>query len=120
MKAAGYNAIRNAHNPASKATLDAADELGMLVIDEAFDSWNKSKKAQDYSRFFETDWKDDLASLVISGRNHPERRHVEHRQRNPRNRHSIWASKRQRSSSRPCTRSIRHARLRRQSTTVSR
>ncbi|MGK6357058.1 glycoside hydrolase family 2 TIM barrel-domain containing protein [Sphingomonas sp. DT-207] len=71
MKAAGYNAIRSAHNPASQATLDAADELGMFVISEAFDSWNKSKRAQDYSRFFQTDWEKDIDSLVISGRNHP-------------------------------------------------
>ena len=71
MKAAGYNAIRNAHNPASQATLDAADELGMLVIDEAFDSWNKSKRDHDYAQFFAGDWEKDLDSLVISGRNHP-------------------------------------------------
>jgi beta-galactosidase len=71
MKAAGYNAIRNAHNPASQATLEAADELGMLVINEAFDSWNKSKRAQDYTRFFATDRAKDVDSLVISGRNHP-------------------------------------------------
>lgn len=71
MKAAGYNAIRSAHNPASQATLDAADELGMLVIDEAFDSWNKDKRAQDYSRFFAADWPQDIASMVVSGRNHP-------------------------------------------------
>ena len=71
MKAAGYNAIRNAHNPASQATLDAADELGMLVINEAFDSWNKSKRAQDYTRFFATDWRKDIDSMVVSSRNHP-------------------------------------------------
>jgi beta-galactosidase len=71
MKAAGYNAIRNAHNPASQATLEAADELGMLVINEAFDSWNKSKRSQDYSRFFAENWAQDIDSLVISGRNHP-------------------------------------------------
>jgi beta-galactosidase len=71
MKAAGYNAIRNAHNPASQATLDAADELGMLVIDEAFDMWRKNKRGADYSRFFDSDWQQDVDSLVISGRNHP-------------------------------------------------
>jgi beta-galactosidase len=71
MKAAGYNAIRNAHNPASQATLDAADELGMLVVNEAFDSWNKSKKPQDYSRFFAEDWAQDIDSMIVSGRNHP-------------------------------------------------
>jgi beta-galactosidase len=71
MKAAGYNAIRNAHNPASQATLDAADELGMLVINEAFDSWNKSKRSQDYARFFADNWAQDIDRMVISGRNHP-------------------------------------------------
>lgn len=71
MKAAGYNAIRIAHNPASQATLNAADELGMLVIDEAFDAWNKDKRPQDYARFFAADWKVDITSLVVSGRNHP-------------------------------------------------
>jgi beta-galactosidase len=71
MKAAGYNAVRNAHNPASQATLDAADELGMFVINEAFDSWNKSKREFDYSRFFHEAWEKDIDRLVISGRNHP-------------------------------------------------
>lgn len=71
MKAAGYNAIRSAHNPASRATLDAADELGMLVINEAFDAWNKSKRSMDYARFFKTHWAQDIDSMVISARNHP-------------------------------------------------
>ncbi|HEY0622825.1 glycoside hydrolase family 2 TIM barrel-domain containing protein [Sphingomonas sp.] len=71
MKAAGYNAIRNAHNPASQATLDAADELGMLVIDEAFDAWAKSKRDRDYARFFAENWAHDIDSMVRSGRNHP-------------------------------------------------
>ena len=71
MKQAGYNAIRSAHNPASQATLRAADELGMLVIDEAFDMWRTSKRDADSSRFFDSDWRQDIDSLVTSGRNHP-------------------------------------------------
>ncbi|ETI60137.1 glycosyl hydrolase family 2 [Sphingobium sp. C100] len=71
MKAAGYNALRSAHNPASQATLNAADELGMLVIDESFDAWNKSKRDKDYARFFKTDWQRDIDSMVVSARNHP-------------------------------------------------
>ena len=35
----GYNAIRSAHNPCSKALLDACDRLGMLVMDEYIDHW---------------------------------------------------------------------------------
>ncbi|ESQ79232.1 glycoside hydrolase family 2 TIM barrel-domain containing protein [Asticcacaulis sp. YBE204] len=71
MKSAGYNAIRNAHNPASQATLDAADELGVLIVNEAFDMWGKSKKSKDYARFFAADWQQDIDSMVLSGRNHP-------------------------------------------------
>ena len=36
---AGYNAIRSAHNPCSKALLRACDEMGMLVMDEYIDGW---------------------------------------------------------------------------------
>jgi beta-galactosidase len=71
MKTAGYNAIRNAHNPASKATLDAADRLGMLVINEAFDMWAVPKMPRDYARFFHNDWRADIDSLIATGRNHP-------------------------------------------------
>ena len=37
LKEAGFNAIRSSHNPISKAMLDACDQLGMYIIDEAFD-----------------------------------------------------------------------------------
>ena len=43
LKAAGFNAIRSAHNPISKAVLDACDRLGMLVMDETFDMWTEAK-----------------------------------------------------------------------------
>ncbi|HEU5019167.1 MAG TPA: glycoside hydrolase family 2 TIM barrel-domain containing protein [Pseudolabrys sp.] len=71
MKAAGYNAVRSAHNPASQGLLDAADRLGMLVIDEAFDAWTVAKQKNDYSRYFKPDWRSDIASMIASGRNHP-------------------------------------------------
>ena len=45
--------------------------LDMLVIDEAFDAWNKSKRDQDYARFFKADRAQDIDSMVVSGRNHP-------------------------------------------------
>ena len=45
LKAAGFNAIRAAHNPLSVAMLDACDRLGMLVMDEAFDMWTRGKIA---------------------------------------------------------------------------
>ncbi len=70
-KDAGFNAIRCAHNPPSAEMLEACDRLGLLVIDEAFDVWTMSKNTCDYHLYFESDWKKDLAAMVIRDRNHP-------------------------------------------------
>ncbi|QKJ18365.1 glycoside hydrolase family 2 TIM barrel-domain containing protein [Microbacterium hominis] len=71
LKAAGFNAIRAAHNPVSSAMLDACDRLGMLVMDEAFDMWTRFKTPYDYAADFERWWQDDLAAMVAKDRNHP-------------------------------------------------
>jgi beta-galactosidase len=71
LKKAGFNAIRTSHNPPSPALLDACDRLGMVVIDEIFDMWEKSKKKQDYSLFFKEWWKKDVQSWIERDRNHP-------------------------------------------------
>jgi beta-galactosidase len=71
MKAAGYNAIRCAHNPPAPAMLDACDRLGMLVIDETFDCWRMGKNPNDYHLYFEDWWQRDTESMVRRDRNHP-------------------------------------------------
>lgn len=71
LKEAGFNAIRCAHNPPSPGFLDACDRLGMLVIDEAFDHWNRPKNPQDYHRHFAAWGETDMASMVRRDRNHP-------------------------------------------------
>ncbi|KAI9447032.1 glycoside hydrolase family 2 sugar binding protein [Russula earlei] len=71
LKAAGYNAVRCAHNPPSPAFLDACDRLGMLVIDEAFDCWEGGKNQLDYHIWFKEWWQKDLESMVLRDRNHP-------------------------------------------------
>ncbi len=71
LKAGGYNAIRCSHNPPAASFLDACDRLGMLVIDEAFDMWNKPNNPEDYSRFFKEWWKRDINAMVRRDRNHP-------------------------------------------------
>lgn len=71
MKQNGFNAIRCAHNPPSVAFLNACDELGVFVIDEAFDVWNNGKKPDDYHRYFKQCWKDDIKSMILRDRNHP-------------------------------------------------
>ena len=50
MKDMGVNSIRTTHNPASEQTLQIAAELGLLVQEEAFDTWYGGKKQYDYGR----------------------------------------------------------------------
>ena len=71
MKAAGFNALRSAHNPPSTALLEACDRLGMLVMDETFDSWRMGKNPFDYNLYFEDWWQRDIESMVLRDRNHP-------------------------------------------------
>ena len=82
-KDAGCNAIRTAHNPPDPDLLDLCDELGFLVMDEAFDEWEGTKNkwwqghnvyppkhfgyAEDFPEWHER----DLASMVLRDRNHP-------------------------------------------------
>ncbi|WP_322949657.1 glycoside hydrolase family 2 TIM barrel-domain containing protein [Mycoplasmopsis cynos] len=53
LKEMGVNAIRSTHNPSDQKLVHICEELGLLLIDEAFDTWYKGKKSQDYHRFFE-------------------------------------------------------------------
>jgi len=71
LKAAGDNAVRTAHNPPSPAFLDACDRLGILVLEDSFDVWERPKVQYDYARFFDDWWKRDLDSMVLRDRNHP-------------------------------------------------
>ena len=70
-KKAGFNALRLAHNPASKELLNACDEIGMLVIEEAFDVWNMEKDYYDFSNYFEHEWETELSQMILRDRNHP-------------------------------------------------
>lgn len=71
LKEAGFNAIRSAHNPASQALLRACDKLGVYVMDELVDVWNKSKVSYDYSIDFERNWEKDIEHMVEADYNHP-------------------------------------------------
>ncbi len=71
MKASGFNAIRTSHNPPSQAFLDACDRLGVVVIDEFVDMWERPKRPNDYSGHFATSWESDLSAYVRRDRSHP-------------------------------------------------
>lgn len=71
MKECGYNALRSAHNPCSKAMLDACDRLGMLMMDEYVDVWYIHKTQYDYILYLEEWWHQDLRDIVDKDYNHP-------------------------------------------------
>ena len=71
LKQMGCNAIRTAHNPPAPGMLDLCDSMGFLVMDEAFDMWQKKKTKYDYSRDFARWHKRDLEDQVKRDRRHP-------------------------------------------------
>ena len=71
LKENGFNAIRSAHNPCSKALLDACDQYGMLVMDESCDQWYIPKTPYDFARDFEAEWQSVLSAMVQKNYNHP-------------------------------------------------
>ena len=67
LKELGCNAIRAAHHTFCEEFLDLCDELGFYVYEECFDKWTGGA----YARYFETDWRQDLAAMIERDRNHP-------------------------------------------------
>ncbi len=71
LKEMGCNAIRIAHNPASPTFLDLCDEMGFMVVEDAFDEWKDGKTDFGYQDYWETWWERDLADMIRRDRNHP-------------------------------------------------
>ncbi len=71
LKEAGFNAIRSAHHPMSRAMLDACDSLGMLVMDELADMWNRHKNPYDYADLFCEEAEQWIIHMVAKDYNHP-------------------------------------------------
>lgn len=71
LKEAGFNAIRSAHHPMSKAMLEACDQLGMLVMDELTDMWDRGKNTYDFSDIFQKEAVQWIHHMVEKDYNHP-------------------------------------------------
>ena len=80
LRAMGCNALRMSHNPPDPALLDLADELGFVVLDEAFDEWRTMKfktfgsnthDSRGYSEWYDGCWQEDVTAMVKRDRNHP-------------------------------------------------
>lgn len=82
LKEIGVNAIRTSHNPQAPDLYVLCDELGLLVLNEAFDEWEFPKRKwldgwnvgvpgfQGPNEFFEEWGEKDLADMVRRDRNH--------------------------------------------------
>lgn len=73
LKEIGCNAVRTAHHPLAPEMAAYCDELGLMVLNEAFDGWHKPKSNSryDYGNFFMEWWQKDLGGFVRRDRNHP-------------------------------------------------
>ena len=71
MRSMGVNALRTSHNMPAVELMELADEMGFLILSEAFDMWEMAKNPYDYARFFK-DWMEkDVRSWIRRDRNHP-------------------------------------------------
>ena len=71
LKEAGFNAIRMAHQPMAPAMLKVCDELGMYVMDECFDMWNRPKSDYDFAMDFDEWWEREIEAMIMTDYNHP-------------------------------------------------
>jgi len=71
LKGMGINGIRTSHNPPAPEMLDLCDKMGIIVMDEAFDMWERKKSTFDYSQDFKKWHMRDLSDQILRDRNHP-------------------------------------------------
>ncbi len=72
LQESGFNALRIAHNPPSEQLMEMCDEMGIIVMDEAFDCWRWGKGGSlNYHRYFDEWWERDIAYMVLRDRRHP-------------------------------------------------
>ncbi|MCP4270529.1 MAG: glycoside hydrolase family 2 protein, partial [Gammaproteobacteria bacterium] len=71
LKSMGVNAIRTTHNPFAPEFYQMADEMGFVLMNEAFDGWWQAKAKYDYGLYFDKWWQQDLTDFIRRDRNHP-------------------------------------------------
>lgn len=67
----GCNAIRLTHNPFGAEYLDVCQRKGVLLVEELFDSWTKSKKQKDFGRYFTDHYAEVVTSTIRRDWNNP-------------------------------------------------
>lgn len=70
MKEMGCNSIRTSHNVPAPELLELCDEMGLLVIDEIYDKWDKRGDLPEGEAFFESAER-NMTNFIKRDRNHP-------------------------------------------------
>jgi beta-galactosidase len=71
MKSMGVNALRTSHNPPAPEMIDVCQRMGILMLVEGFDCWQRGKNTYDYGRFFDANSEADITEMVNAARNSP-------------------------------------------------
>ncbi|KPI22206.1 Beta-galactosidase [Actinobacteria bacterium OK074] len=71
MKSMGVNAFRTSHNPPSPQMIQVCEELGIVMMVEAFDCWRTGKTSYDYHLYFDEWCEKDATEMVLAARNSP-------------------------------------------------
>ncbi|GAB2758548.1 glycoside hydrolase family 2 TIM barrel-domain containing protein [Streptomyces bullii] len=71
MQSMGVNALRTSHNPPAPEVIQVCEELGVIMLVEAFDCWRTGKNRYDYGRFFDEWGEKDATEMVLAARNSP-------------------------------------------------
>ncbi|SMQ21200.1 beta-galactosidase [Streptomyces sp. Ag82_O1-12] len=71
MRSMGVNALRTSHNPPAPEVIQVCEELGIVMLVEAFDCWRTGKNPYDYGRFFDEWCEKDATEMVLAARNSP-------------------------------------------------
>ncbi|MFE7899296.1 glycoside hydrolase family 2 TIM barrel-domain containing protein [Streptomyces sp. NPDC057424] len=71
MRSMGVNALRTSHNPPAPEVIQVCEELGVIMLVEAFDCWRTGKNRYDYGRFFDEWGEKDATEMVLAARNSP-------------------------------------------------
>lgn len=67
----GCDAIRTSHNVPAPELVRLCDEMGMMMMVEAFDEWDVAKCANGYHRFFDQWAEKDMVNMLHQYRNSP-------------------------------------------------
>jgi beta-galactosidase len=71
LKDMGCDAIRTSHNMPAPELVRLCDEMGLMLMVEAFDEWKTPKVKNGYSQYFDAWAEKDLVNMVHRDRNHP-------------------------------------------------